>query len=73
MRVYVLKRIYDDDNGGTVIDRKFIIFNNINTNNRFNYGAAAADATAAFVVIFPPVVAVLRAFMCVRTRRSIDK
>ena len=60
------KRIYDDDDGGTVIDRKLIIFNNINTNSRFNYGAAAAAATAAataaFVVVFAPVVAVLCAF-----------
>ena len=57
----------DDDDGGTVIDRKLIIFNNINTNIRFNYGAATADATAAIVVIFPLAVAVLRAFMCLRT------
>ena len=39
-----------------------IIFNNINTNSRFNNGATDADATAAIAVILPLTVAVLRAF-----------
>ena len=59
-----LKEYNDDDNGGTVIDRKLIIFNNINTNSRFNYGATAAVATTAAIVVFYLAVAVLRAFMC---------
>ena len=45
----------------------------MNTNSRFNNGATAAAATAAIVVIFPLVVAVLRAFMCVCTRQSKDR
>ena len=57
----------DDGDDGTVIDRKLIIFINIDTNSRFNHGATAADDTAAIVVIFPLAVSVLRAFMCVRT------
>ena len=56
------KNINDDDDG-TVIDRKLIIFNNITTNSRFNHSATDADATAAFAVIFPLAVVVLRAFM----------
>ena len=40
-----LKEYNDDDDGSTVTDKKFNIFNNINTNSRFNYGAIAADAT----------------------------
>ena len=46
-----------------------IKFYNINTNSRFNYGAAADVTTAAIAVSFPLVVVVLRAFMCARTRR----
>ena len=62
------KKKTDDGDDGTVIDRKLIIFNNIDTNSRFNHDATPADETAAIVVIFPLVVAVLlRAFMCVRT------
>ena len=72
MRVYVLKRIYDDDDGGTVIDRKLNIFNNTTTDSRCDCGATLADATTAFVVVFALVVSVLRAFTCVSTRRSID-
>ena len=60
-----LKEYNDDDDGGTVIDRKLIIFNNINTNSRFNHGAIAVDTTAAIVVIIPLAVAVFRDFMCV--------
>ena len=46
--------------------------NNINNNCRYNNGATAVDATAvdataAIVVIFPLVVAVLRAFTCSTT------
>ena len=67
-----LKEYKDDDDGGTVIDRKLIIFNYIDTNSRFNHGATAADATAAIVVVFASAVAVLRAFTCVRTSRSIN-
>ena len=59
-----LEEYNDDDDGGTVIDRKFIIFNNINTNSGFNYGATTADATTTVVVVFDLAVAVLRAFMC---------
>ena len=55
------KNINDDDDG-TVIDRKLIISNNININSRFNHGATAADATAAILVVFAFAVAVLRAF-----------
>ena len=61
------KKVINDGDDGTVIDRKLIIFDNIDTNSRFNHGAIAADATAAIVVIFPLAVAVLRAFMCLRT------
>ena len=61
------KKVINDGDDGTVIDRKLIIFDNIATNSRFNHGAIAADATAAIVVIFPLAVAVLRAFMCVPT------
>ena len=59
-----LKENNNDDDGGTLIDRKLIILNNMNTNSRFNYGATAADATTAAVVVFDLAVAVLRAFMC---------
>ena len=55
------KNYDDDDDGGTVIDRKLIIFNNTTTNSRCDYGATLADATTAFVVVFAPVVSVLRA------------
>ena len=62
-----LKEYNDDDDDGTVIDRKLIISNNINTNSRFNHGATAtaataADATAIIVVVFALAVAVLRTF-----------
>ena len=56
------KKIIDDGDDGTVIDRKLNIFNNTDTNSRFNHGATAADATAAIVVIFPLAIAVLRVF-----------
>ena len=61
------KEYNDDNDGGTVIDRKLIISNNINTNSRFKHGATAADAIAAIFVIIALAVAVLRAFMCVCT------
>ena len=57
-----IKKNNDDDGCGTVIDRKLIIFNNINTNSRFNNGATDADTTAAIAIILPFTVAVLRAF-----------
>ena len=60
----------DDGDDGTVIDRKLIIFINIDTNSRFNHDATAADATAAIVVTIPLAVAVLRAFMCLCTRQD---
>ena len=77
MRVYVLnsveyefKEYNDDDDGGTLIDRKLIIFNNMNTNSRFNYyGATAADANTAAVVVFALVVAEFY----MRTYRPIDR
>ena len=75
MRVHVLnvkENKNDDDDDDDNRDENWYKFNNINTNSRFIYGATAADAAAAIVVIFPLVVAVLRAFMCVRTRQSID-
>ena len=58
------KKIINNGDDGTVEDRKLIIFNNMNTNSRFNYGATAADANTAAVVFFALVVSVLRAFMC---------
>ena len=61
------KEYNDDNDGGTVIDRKLVMFNNINTHSKFNHGATAADAIAAIFVIIALAVAVLRAFMCVRT------
>ena len=57
-----LKEYNDDDDGGTVIDRKLNFFININTNSRFNHGATATTATAAVVVVFAFAVPVLRAF-----------
>ena len=51
---------FADEVAVTVIDRKLIIFNNNDTNSRFNHGATDADATDAIVVIFAFTVAVLR-------------
>ena len=65
-----LKENNNDDDGGTLIDRKLIIFNNMNTNSRFNYyGATAADANTAAVVVFALVVAEFY----MRTYRPIDR
>ena len=65
------KKIIDNGDDGTVIDRKLIISNNITTNSRFNHDATTTDATAAIVVVFAIAIAVLRAFMCVRYPRRL--
>ena len=57
-----LREYNDDDDGGTVIDRKLISSNNIKSNSRLKHGATVTAATAAVVVVFAFAVAVLRAF-----------
>ena len=58
-----------------IIERKIdqnLMNNNNNYNSRCQCCSIAAATAAAFVVVFALVVAILRAFMCVRTR-AIDQ